>query len=343
MSGVYVDGAGIYVECDDGMLFLAENHDNGVYSINNGKLNPERSYRLNIELDGRKYQSAYSNPIITPDIDDVFWIQRGERQPVIINVSTHSVENHILYYKWSYREEWEYTADYIWVTPERCQEPSCHVLLPEDEDNCPQCGRKITKFYNHYCWGINNGYFFLSSAERTTFGRVTEKITEINPRDIKLSILYRITVRQNAVSKQAYDYFTNVRKNTRNTGDIFSPVPSELQGNITCITDPGIKVIGFVDVSTTSQKEMLISHRDNLYVPPDFEKLCRPLTRIQLCAALGNFMCDRWVVPNGYIVFDYVPVFAWIPDILEPRYSDETCFDCTLYGGTPNKPEDWPQ
>ena len=333
----YIRNARVYVESDDGASFDAENNNDGTYTVFNGKLDTERMYRLKIILGSHVYYSEYSQPILTPEITDVFWTKRGRGQPVLINVSTQSVDNQILYYRWSYREDWEYTADFFWHVPERCQNPVCAAELPADKDNCPQCGATIVKSYPFYCWGRStNRGFIISSAERTTFGRVIEQIAEIVPADARLAMLYRITVKQNAISKQAYEYFTSVRKYSQDMGSIFSPVISELNGNIICITDRDRPAIGYVEVSTTAQRSLYISQSDDLYEAPDIFKLCTPLTEIEICARLRLSMhCHLWKITDDYILYDYDPHSH------QPRYIDVYCVDCTLYGGVTEKPDDW--
>lgn len=34
---------------------------------------------------------------------------------------------------------------------------------------------------------------------------------------------------------------------------MFAPIPSEMKGNIRCVTDPEVPVIGFVEVATVTR------------------------------------------------------------------------------------------
>ena len=254
---VYVDHATVYVECDDGTQWQAEPYippsnssswsRNGRYSIKTGLLNLERKYRLKIEIEEidsdcislecptktYEYRSDYSYPIKTPEIDSVFWWKLDVGQPVVIHVATHSPENKVLYYRWSFKEDWEH-----------------HSLFE-------------VPGHAHICWSTaKNRDILLGSAERTIFGQITEKIHEIPPSDRRLSVAYKITVNQNSISKRAHDYFLNIKKNAQNMGSIFAPTPSELRGNIVCTTDPKRPVIGYIDVSTTTKKasKYILSH-----------------------------------------------------------------------------------
>jgi len=111
--------------------------------------------------------------------------------------------------------------------------------------------------FPHLCWASNNNREIkVCSAEYTVFSRIFDILTEIQPSNRKLEALYRIKVRQNAISKRAYDYFVNIKKNSDQTGSLFAPVPSELRGNILCTTDADKPVIGYVDVSTTARSHL---------------------------------------------------------------------------------------
>ena len=284
----YVDNAEVYVECDDGMRFHAEPHDwglsrNGQYTIKTEQLNLACKYCLKINIDKHEYVSDFSYPIETPEIDSVFWSKRALREPIMIYVATHPQENELMYFRWTYNEDWEY-----------------HSFVDLSNDGYP-----------HRCWSsANSRDILLSSAENTIFGQFAETIIEMPPSDRKLSVLYRITVTQNAISKRAHDYFANIKKNAEQMGSIFAPTPSELRGNIVCITDPSMPVIGYIDVSTATQKAQLYISGKNVYEKPYRE-----------CMVIYNNP------PPSYIVQGYHRI----------------CVDCTWDGdGIPRKPNKWP-
>ena len=294
----WINNAKVSVEDDVGMQWHASFIYNGQYTIMMGQLNPDRKYSLKIEIDGYHYESDPSHPIQTPEIDSVFWMKRDKGQPVTVHVTTHSPDNKVLYYRWSYQEDWETQAEY-WV-----------------ED------------YPFYCWNkAINRNLLLGSAEKTVFGKITDILTEMPPSSRKLSELYRIDVKQNAISKRAYDYFANIKKNSQQTGSIFAPVPSELRGNITCTTDPSRPVIGYIDISATTKKRRYIPRSEGAYESTGINWECQILTGAELIELEGEIspewvLFDRWANP--------------------PTYIKERCVDCTYYDTT-EKPDDWPR
>jgi len=310
----FVFGARVYVERDDGRLFPAELPDHNVwppsYSIRNGKLDPNSRYRLRIEIDENGssylYFSEFSHPIITPEIDSIFWMKRGPRQPVTIHVATHSPDNEVLFYRWSFREDWEIQSE---------------VFL----DGFP-----------FRCWNYSySTEIMLGSAERTTFGRVTDIIHEISPSNNRLSVLYRIEVTQNAISRRAHTYFENIRQNAVQGGSIFAPTPSSLRGNIFSATDPNRHVIGFIEVSTTTQKRLYIRRGDGVF-EPSFSECLRLWTFDEIygdsCFPMPPDQCNP--LEMGFVVYEDLPNSPTL-------YILKICVDCT-YFGTEQRPYDWP-
>ena len=282
-----------YIESDPGI-------HGGRYIFQTGLLNPEREYRLRIELDGDIYHSEYSFPIKTPEIDSIFWVKKGYGQNVSIYVATKDLDKEVLYYRWTYKEDWEINS---------------YVRMAD---------------YPYRCWNasVSSG-LHIGTAERTVVGKLMDILIEVPPTSRKLSVLYRINIKQNAISKRAYDYFENIKKNAENVGSIFAPTPSELRGNITCITDPVRPVIGYIDVSSTKYKQRFISSSDRLFEIHVWD--CDIVSGVDLRERYDDEI-PRWYIQ--YIPYDR----PWEEDDV---YTTEWCVDCTLYGNE-QKPDDWP-
>ena len=345
-ASFFVNDARVYVECDDGTLLPAERphwgrRDNGQYTIKTGELDPNRKYCLKFEIDEvepgcnmirsedteincpiktYEYRSDSSYPIQTPEIDSLFWSKRGKGQPVNIHVATHSSDNKLLFCRWSYKEDWEIKSN-ILMDYDFCN--SCQVAVPASQDYCPNCGIKWR--YPYTCWNAAvSSEIILGSTEKTVFGRVSNLLKEIQPTDNRLSVMYRIDVKQNAISKRAYDYYTNIKKNADQSGSIFAPVPSELRGNIFCTTDQGKPVIGYIEVSMTVQKRRYFSSNDVAYE--------KPFSTCEIIQYPGP-------PPTNWVYY-----FISLPSPFSPplRYIVQRfCVDCTMNGGSLNKPVDW--
>ena len=303
-SKYYINDARVYVECDDetsieGSPDLHDYINMGHYLIKTGKLDINKQYRIKIEIDESDnktsvYYSDFLYPLKTPEIDSLYYIKRGIGYAVMIHVETQSPDKSELYCRWSYKEDWEVHAEY---SSER---------------------------FPYYCW--NKGYnpsLLLASSENNFDGKLNVRITTLAPRNRRFSVLYRIDVNQNALRKQAYDYFANIQRNDQQISSIFAPIPSELRGNIYCESDPDRLVIGYVDVSLTSKKRMYIPRSANVYEPVS---PCMVATAQQL---------------NLQYETDFIRILQYYELVPNVGYVDFDCVNCT-YWGTEDKPKDWP-
>ena len=291
LSPYHVTDAKVYIECDDGTQWGAlvppDFKSGGQYAIKTGKLNPERQYRLKIELEEHEYHSEFDYPMVTPEIDSVFWTKKDKGLPVNIHVATHTPDNAVHYFRWSYRENW--------VTRARV----------------PMFGYPSFCSKNYHSKGLS-----LGTNDKKVSDQIIEILTEISPVNDRLSVLYRIDVTQNEISKRAYDYFTNIKKNARQAGSIFAHVPSELRGNILCVTDPVRPVIGYMDVTSATQGRLYIYSSEEIFEGSHITGVCQPV----------SFNPGSWyaLAADGY----YYPL---------------RCIDCIEDGGRPisELPDDW--
>ena len=231
----YIDDAIVYVEKDNGELLYGTNNGNGEYIVHTGTLDPNTKYRLSVKIGEDEYESEFLSPFFTPEIDSIMPVKRRAGEPVYICLNTHDINDQSRYYLWSFKDIWEVKTE----------------LMTERGDT-------------YYCWGRDySRKIIVGSSEYFSENMIYQKrINEIPCDNDRISILYYITVEQNQIRKEAHDYFANVQKNIEQTGSIFSPVPSEMKGNIRCITNPDIPVIGYIEVSTTVNKSVFISDEE---------------------------------------------------------------------------------
>ena len=75
-----------------------------------------------------------------------------------------------------------------------------------------------------------------------------QSIKQINLGDERLSLRYSILISQKALSKDAVEFWEILKKNTDDLGSIFSPLPSNIRGNIKQDQNPDVPVIGQVSL-----------------------------------------------------------------------------------------------
>ena len=254
----YENLALVYVECDDGTKStMTRSSGNGIYLIETGELNAGAKYRLVIQLDGEEFHSSYIAPAITPPVD-VSFTHDPVNSKISIHLTTTGNANQPGYYVWSYKEDWEiYALKYELSWPIQYTDKNGNLVTGV--------------FYNYlhspenvyYCWKADSSkYLILGSTDKLSENTIREReLKNFNCASDRISVLYRIKVRQNTLNKEGYDYFENLRKNADQTGNLFGTIPSELMGNIRCVSNPGIPVIGYVDVSTISTNELYLTDK----------------------------------------------------------------------------------
>jgi hypothetical protein len=307
---VYVDGATLYVECDDETRSeVSQSLGNGRYAIPTGVLSPGAQYRLQILSDGEEYLSNFLTPLLTPGFE-LGWKKEKDFPMIHIDVSTRGDSDAPGYYVWSYRENWEIMAEmhvdsFLWQG----------VMHTSPDDN-------------FYCWRKDSSRaLILHTSENLTANIVKGKtLTTMVCDNQRLTVLYHIAVQQNLLRKESWLYFSNLQKNAEQTATIFTPIPSEIKGNITCITHPGKPVIGFVEVSTTVRQGMFISREE----------------------AYDEFIATPWQCDpppsegGGVSPWVYAMAYFQRGGMSVMEYKNMQCLDCTQKQGRKEKPAFWP-
>ncbi len=306
---VYIDNATLYVDCSDGNYFQVTKYvGNGKYLIPTGNLNPDLAYRLKITHEGNEYQSEYLSPFTTPAIDSISWKKEAGRHPVYICLSTHDPQNQYNYYLWSYEEVWETHPELVAYHYEVGNEVFEYDVHSSSGNNI------------YYCWKYDHSkILLLGSTEKQHQSIIEEReIKVVEPSNDRFQSLYYIKVKQNAIRQEAFAYFSNLQKNIEQTGSIFSPIPSETKGNIICVTQPNIPVIGYIDVSTTTEKDRYIP---NIVYEPTTNQDCSE---------------ETWsmVKKTDYILFQLQYGVR--------IYAPQKCVDCKYNGGSKKRPVFWP-
>ena len=307
-----IDNAIVYVEKENGEKLPGIFQGQGAYLVTTGILDAGMKYRLLVDIKGEEYRSDFLSPLFTPEIDSIAPLKKGQGEPVYMCVYTHDPNNQSRYYLWSYNEIWEVKTELF-------------ANYGHLDHEYPQEFTLSTSENTYYCWGRDNSkIMLLGSTDKLSENVIYQKrLNEISCSNDRLSILYYILVKQNQIRKEAYDYYSNIQKNIEQTGSIFTPVPSEVRGNILCTTSPERPVIGYIDVSTTMNIELFVPVSMGFYEAP-----------------IGS--CHLFITDEE----DYYPAYGYYQ--YDPRsstnfYAPKQCVDCRLKEkATKNKPDFWP-
>lgn len=312
----------------------------GKYSMDVGTLDDNVGYGIKIAYKEDTYQSALSKPLHTPEIDSVSWVEQGENAPVGICVSTHDNDTgEPKFFLWDYAEDWEFNATY----------DTSIFFNPKDSTFF------IDSFFLTYhvgpyyhCWRHTVSHtYLLGSTETLNENRIINKqLYQIFPgTDDRFTILYAVTINQRAISKSAYDYYQNKIKLNEEMGGLFTPQPSDVDGNISCITNPSRRAIGYIEVSkNTAHKRLFLNSSQIKSSAIGYNCTLDSFDDLKMNMQIPQTMSDKSAYAFLYML-GYRPALDPdpAPGPLKPsQWSTSICTDCTQNGGLKNKPDFWP-
>jgi len=239
-------GAQLSIEQQNGESFNLSEVEAGKYASDFLNLDKEGTYRLKIRTsNGKEYTSDFVESIVTPEIDEVKW---ERNKGIDIYVSTHDPNNKTWYYQWEFEEIWE------------IQSPVYSTIKYEDGIIKPRPTAESDLMF--VCWRIEKSKdLLLGSSTKLTRDIINDYyLQSIAQHSERVGFKYSMLVKQNALSKEAFNYLQLVKKNTDQVGSLFDPQASELSGNIHAINDPAETVIGFVGAYTTTEKRIIINN-----------------------------------------------------------------------------------
>jgi hypothetical protein len=310
-SQVFEDGAVLYIERKDGTLYPLHRSGNGNFKSDSLSLDPTMEYRLLITTQNdSQYASNFTTPKITPVIDSIYW--RSEVDGIQMYVSAHDDENNTQYYKWDYEETWEYHSSY----------KSKYVYVGDSLE--PRADPSMLKLYR--CWQTAKPEDLrFASTQQLEEDAIKYPLVRFAHYSDRTSVKYSIFVEQRALTKEEFEYLQLIQKNSKLTGSLFDPMPSEIRGNIQSLGDANEKVIGYIGAYSTIAKRFFVSAAEFGVDPPaPCSVISVPAANFGLIFGSGNF------IPVGH-VSGVVGIAG------APAY----CMNCALRGGVPNRPDFW--
>ena len=290
---------------------------------------PENSlYAVRVELDGKIYQSNFSAIIDSPEIDEVSY--KEEEYGISINVSTYATKDDSPHYMWSYEEDWEFHASIDLLVPQG------GVFLYNKNKYTFENPKKNPYYY---CWGHqNSSNIHIYSTGNLMQNTVKDKhILSIPADDIRISYIYSILMKQWSLTPEAYIYFQTLEKMTEESGGLFQVMPSELQGNVSCVSNPEVKVRGYITFANVKTKRLFIYASDFKDIAPEYDNCSVNLPPNPIYSGWQLGWMDH-INYYGSVVFTKEGII----DLNSVLYSN-TCVDCReTKGATKKRPDFWP-
>jgi len=309
--------AQVTVEGDRGNAYSLREAQPGNYLLTGVPLTGDGQYRLRIRTSGgREYVSDYVPLKATPPIDSLNW-DAGDGLQIYVN--THDPAGNTRYYRWEFSETWEFYAPY-------------------NVDYFYQRGAKNRIAENiSQCWTTT----LSRNVVLGTSARLSEDIIYryplilLPPTSEKHQVRYSILVKQYALTREGYDYWLNLKRNTEDLGTLFDPQPSQVSSNIRSVNNPEEPVLGFFSAYSVQEKRIFITRNE---LPRGWRRMtgyesCR-LDTLQNNAE-NQELLSRLSFP---VVTEVLGIGGGVQAYI---YTEPFCVDCRLKGGINRRPSFW--
>lgn len=313
-------GAVVRIEDDGGMSYLLAEISPGTYNGSISTADFESTYRLIIQTnDGHQYVSDFIELVETPAVDSITWSVANDG--VEFAVTTHDPSGKSRHFRWEFIETYEYHSTYH----------SNYIL----GDNGTVISRPTDQMAK-VCWKSNPSTGIMVATTKQLNSAIVSKfpLTLIPFGSIKLTVEYSVLVQQQTLTDEAYDYWLNLEKTTEHLGGLFDPLPSEVPGNIRSITHPGEAVIGFFSGSEVREARRFVKRSE---LPVNIQSLYR------------NPYCALDTILNAEL--EFAGPSTMLVDAIYPSgapggpigytTAEISCVDCTVRGGSKDKPSFW--
>jgi hypothetical protein len=262
-------------------------------------------YKLNIELQGKQYESDYVELLDVPDISELEAEKMTkpatgtspESSGYQFYITTKPGTSEQKYYKWDVFEDWEYhlpyRVSYYWDG----------TVLHQIDPPIPYKCYRHTPFKDIYIFDTKNF--------QTNY--ITHYPLNFTPGSSKFQLKYGIYVRQYALSEFSYKYWHSAMENNQ-PDPLYSKQPYQLIGNLRCISNPDETVFGIFEASAVKSKGI------TAYLPAlEGDYSCRGVDVLT-----GVFPQNLIGLPPGWIAaFGSSSVFL----------TNERCVFCKYNGG----------
>jgi hypothetical protein len=305
--------AQVSVVSESGNAFDLVADGDGIYKLNLTTLSFSEKYSVHIRTsDGSEYVSDFVEAKQSPPIDSLEWDQDDA---VSIYVNTHDPSGRTRYYRWQFEETSQYTAEY----DSHLDFKNGELIFIEPQD------------YRFTCYKYFNSNAIVVGASTSLKDDVIRRglITMVPNDNSKIAVRYTILVKQYALTAGAYKYYQLIKNNSEQTANIFDPQPSQLQGNIHCLTNSGEQVLGYMTASSVTEYRIFINQ---------VELKDRKQT-------IYASVCEVILLNDPVSIVEFLSTGRFLPAYFQGSgtlaIAAPICVDCRLQGGTVDKPPYW--
>lgn len=314
-----LSGANVTVIDNMGDMTLLAETSKGNYETPDGFQGiAGRQYKLMVQTpDGKSYETGFQELKESPEIDSLYAEAeiRDTRNPNELYggyqffVDVKPENNLGGYYFWRMDEAYEfrsaYYIDYIFN------------------------GTMVEMFNRdsvYFCYGQGKrSEIYTYDTQNLADKEITKlPLAFVSNQTPRLSMEYCLQVKQYFISEEAYHYWNGIEKQRGDQGALYSKQPYQIAGNLKNMDNPDEPVLGFFIVAGEKIKQIYVGRPKGI---PIFIFSCAPDEEV-----IG-YLAD---IPES----EY-PVYFFMTESGSLASSSDFCFDCTLRGGSLEKPDFW--
>ncbi len=317
---LYVNDASVIVKGSDSKVYHLEFKGNGRYEAVLNHLDPAIDYAMEIVLqDGRKYYSDFVKAKVSPEIKNISYeiLPSG----IQIFLSTEDLKNNTHYYQWEFTETWKFNAPFNSALEYKSgnlvlREPSIYTCFKSKASDEVLIGTS-------------------SNLSSDIINNFPLKFIDLNTN--RLENRYSINIRQRALTLEAFNYYTELKKLSESTGSLFDVQPYQLTGNFHSVNQEE-PVIGFLSVGTVEEKRIYIDR--NEIAPGTFDR--------SIPNGVSNCYVDTIKLsedksPLKYLFSgtNFYPISYFGLGTSTLLYTSRNCVDCRMQEGVLEQPLFW--
>lgn len=324
------------VECTDGTVIngvprlRGSNEVAFIFNLTNASA--KEAYRVWFTDDETKkvYRSNWMKVEKAPLIERIDFVPDDRNVKVRLTLTGPTDDTR--YFCWTYTEDWEIHSDFLPLYLYRYGVDPYNIrgLAYEEIQG---------EYDKYYCWNraSSKEVFVADTRDLNSRTLPARQIAEFGRTTPRCQELYCISVTAYGISADRYAYIHHMNEVSNIQGDLFSPNPSAMRGNLRCEQDSTELVLGYVGVCQTTMTRAFFEGTRYYtgrvdYSVRFFPNLSEPLE------AESNEKGYDYFYSRGdrplYLVADENgdEKMQWAP---------RRCVDCTMTG-TKNKPSYWP-
>ncbi len=282
-------GFQVLIEDSEGtQIPLTESKTQGHYiTSDQAKGLPHHSYRMvATDPEGFTYTSAYETLMPTAPIDSISaeyyvhsWLEKNDAGYLEQTEEGVRFFNYTASYRYIpyYRYEYDVVFQSAQIYPTQPFKTFCYIARPVNSYSKGFVALANGNLFNNQFIQHNPIDFISKSQSELKIDLDSIELDSLgmpifSEEEIKLyGFGYLLRIKQYSLSESGFRFWDAINKQVTASGQLFDPIESQIEGNITCISDSTRQTFGYFGVSSVTSKSSFIYLRQNheVHVQPN--------------------------------------------------------------------------